>query len=321
MLGLTTDCSKGGWEMSSDSSAASSMSSRETNRRRLLAFLGAGGLGALATLFTRQEARAGHDGTNVMHIGEVNTAAAGRSTELRADVDQDAIHVRNFNAGPNSGALGARCDDGIGVIASSERGIAGFFQTDTGQALGVNGPSGLVASTDNRPALAVQNLNDSDGATAIRAITRGGGTALTAESFGSPSEETGAVAILGVSKAEGEPEALGSRVGVEGVSGTGVGVAATCFDGIALVVNGKAAFGTGGTDVIPAGQNSTFVPFRSSRSTATSRSRWSATQGRVFSPGSSEARDPDSPSISRPHQRRNGPRHRLRSSWSKGWMP
>jgi hypothetical protein len=246
--------------MSSESSAASSHAPGGTNRRRLLAFLGVGGLGTLAALFSRQEARAGHDGTNVMHIGVANQAPPGQGTGLNADLDQAGLHVANFNAGPHAAGVSGRCDGGTGVIGSSERGFAGIFQTATGFALLADGPSNFTANAD-RSVLNVTNGGVSDGAGAISAATRGGNPAVLGESFGSPSETTAAVAIQGVSRAEGGPDELGPGVGVEGISGTGVGVVATCFDGIALAVNGKAAFGTGGTDVIPEGQNSTFVPF------------------------------------------------------------
>jgi hypothetical protein len=61
------------------SSAAPSSSSGETSRRRLLALLGAGGAAGLATLVSRDEARAGHDGSNIFHLGANNQSPGSTS--------------------------------------------------------------------------------------------------------------------------------------------------------------------------------------------------------------------------------------------------
>jgi hypothetical protein len=52
----------------------------------------------------------------------------------------------------------------------------------------------------------------------------------------------------------------GPGTGVQGISGTGVGVEAISAEGQALRVQGRAAFSTADSAVIPAGQNSAFVP-------------------------------------------------------------
>lgn len=48
----------------------------------MLAWVAAGGAAVLATLFSRNEARAGHDGTNVLHLGEGNAAPPGTVTSI-----------------------------------------------------------------------------------------------------------------------------------------------------------------------------------------------------------------------------------------------
>jgi hypothetical protein len=48
-------------------------------------------------------------------------------------------------------------------------------------------------------------------------------------------------------------------VGVQGISGTGIGVQAISADGMALDVVGTAHFSTAGNDAVAAGQNSRFV--------------------------------------------------------------
>jgi hypothetical protein len=69
--------------MSPDTSpAAPASSSGETSRRRLLALLGAGGAAGIATLVSGNEARAGHDGTNVFHLGQINIPPGGNPTVL-----------------------------------------------------------------------------------------------------------------------------------------------------------------------------------------------------------------------------------------------
>ncbi|MDQ5822241.1 MAG: hypothetical protein M3540_12445, partial [Actinomycetota bacterium] len=87
--------------MSTDSAAApSESSSRLTDRRRLLVFLGAGGGAALASLFTRGEARAGHDGTNVLHLGEGNIAP-GRTVIFGSTPGDEGgmLSIRNSPSG------------------------------------------------------------------------------------------------------------------------------------------------------------------------------------------------------------------------------
>ena len=63
-------------------------SSPSTSRRRALGLLGAGGAAAFAALFSRQDAQAGHDGTNTFHLGESNTNPTGTRTVLNANGDR-----------------------------------------------------------------------------------------------------------------------------------------------------------------------------------------------------------------------------------------
>jgi hypothetical protein len=67
--------------------------------------MGAGGAALLATLFSRNEARAGHDGTNVMHLGESNNTPAGASTAVGANTEIFAFRVHNENLGGGGGIL------------------------------------------------------------------------------------------------------------------------------------------------------------------------------------------------------------------------
>lgn len=68
-------------------SPLSASSSGGTSRRRLLAVIGAGGAAVVASQLPRKDALAGHDGTNVLHLGEQNTAPVGKFTQITADAD------------------------------------------------------------------------------------------------------------------------------------------------------------------------------------------------------------------------------------------
>jgi hypothetical protein len=137
--------------MSSDSPAASSPSSSgETSRRRLLTFLGVGGLGALAALFGRGEAQAGHDGTNVLHLGESNVAPAGAATHLETDVPgsgQTGLSVHN----PHGQAITGFSASGIGVFGRCDTGQGGQFSSNSGR--------GVLGGSDSGPG--VQGTSES----------------------------------------------------------------------------------------------------------------------------------------------------------------
>lgn len=54
---------------------------QKKDRRSLLILIGAGGAAAVAALFSRNGgAEAGHDATNVFHLGEDNTAIPSATT-------------------------------------------------------------------------------------------------------------------------------------------------------------------------------------------------------------------------------------------------
>ena len=137
--------------------------SKEKSRRSLLAVVGAGGAAALAAVLSRSNgARAGHDGTNVLHLGEENTAPAGTVTKLLANVGENgesgtAFIVENANSefggaiagtwhGPGTGGgvrglnhspgggpgLEGESDTGPGVLGFGQPGIAGLSMTDNG---------------------------------------------------------------------------------------------------------------------------------------------------------------------------------------------
>lgn len=113
--------------------------------------LGAGGAALVAGLFSRNDARAGHDSTTVLHLGVVNTTADGGWTGLDANVDREAfglqnrgtgggIHVTTRGGSPLVGNVIAPAGGNAVVGASSlEEGQAAFGR---GAGTGVMGSSG-----------------------------------------------------------------------------------------------------------------------------------------------------------------------------------
>lgn len=218
--------------MSNDSAAASSMGTTgATSRRRLLAFLGAGGVAAFASLFSR-DARAGHDGTNVLHLGQNNTAPAGSTTGLHA----------HSTTGPTLELF-----------------------NPSGTALGVHGPSvmepGPTPTEGPTLALFAGHVSSPVAGHALRAETFGGPVAVRGiASSGFPDP------IFGGGPGEGVQGSSGTGTGVVGIAtGTGIGVEARAgvggdsLDAIALNVRGKSRFSTAGAAVIPGGEEMLFV--------------------------------------------------------------
>jgi hypothetical protein len=132
----------------------SAASSTRATRRRLLGLIGAGSAAAVATLLPRNGARAGHDSTNVMHLGEQNSAPAG--TALHATTEGPALSVQNDGTTDSSGgvwgvtqglkpavmgeAVGTG-EEGVGVVGVSSLPPFGDHFGD-GPGTGVRGSSG-----------------------------------------------------------------------------------------------------------------------------------------------------------------------------------
>jgi hypothetical protein len=284
----------------SDSAAASP----ETSRRRLLAWLGAGGVAALATLFSQDEAKAGHDGTNTLHLGEFNHAPPGASTGVEATAEIFALRIHNESTGPDAGGVlassrgeqaaiqgnafdaptGVRgisltateelgehqgvlglsgsgvgvegsAPTGTGVFGRSETGTGGWFETVSGTALQVVGPAGVGANVDGF-IVGVENENTNETAGGIFVVGHGGKPAIEADAL--PGDFGPGVALQGVSGTH-ETFGQGPGTGVQGISGTGIGVEAISENGLALRVQGRAAFSAVGSASVPTGQSSVLV--------------------------------------------------------------
>jgi hypothetical protein len=267
----------------------------------------------LASLFSRDEARAGHDGTNILHLGEANVVAPGARTFVTMDVDlSNAFQVQNVNSGDGAGALrvlgsgrqpaltvesdasaggpgfaaairgvssgpgfgeagrfgegngigvagtsrsgpGIRGDsrEGVAVEGRSESGFGGMFSTEEGDfSVHVGGKAAAFA-------LGVDNgLLVGSAAGGILAISRGGKPAIEGDAL--PSEFSSGIGVQGVSGSD-QTFGQGPGIGVQGISGTGIGVEAVSENGLALRTRGKSAFSTAGAAVIPAKADSVFV--------------------------------------------------------------
>lgn len=164
--------------MNADSPAAPSPSSPgQTSRRRALALLGAGGAAGLATLLSRDEAQAGHDGTNVLHLGQQNNDPGVITTSLNANRASPALGVNNPSGPalacsteavspggtPAVRASGAQIGvEGVSVGAAAgdplgfrRIGIAGRSETGVGVSGTSESGTGVRAQSARGPALAV----------------------------------------------------------------------------------------------------------------------------------------------------------------------
>lgn len=223
--------------------------SRRTSRRRALALLGAGGAAGLGTLLSARPAPSAHDGTNALHVGAFNHAPDGAST-----------------------ALVGRPDEHHPVLSVVHEGAQRAFE--------VSGRTHLAADVE-RDVLTVVNTLASELAGGISATVRGSDDPELGGAHGVEGVALGphGVGVIGVS-GEGPDYGAGPAVGVQGQSGSGVGVLGIAsrsgtgvearshveggaeqkdFDGIALAVRGRPQFNTAGEGVIAAGADSAFV--------------------------------------------------------------
>lgn len=224
--------------MSGDPSTSFPLS-EDTSRRRLLALMGAGGAAALVTLGP-SEAKAGHDTTNVMHLGETNSAPG--SSTIDANVDGPMLLLNNSHS--------------------------------SGTSLHAHKPVGIFVDVEQ---LALMVVNEGAGGGAIEAASKAGGIGVEGSVF--PTDEDlefedqkNGYGVRGIAMSPEGGYGEGPGVGVHGQAGIGTGVLGITSaqgigvearthspDGIALVVNGPSKFSTAGSAVVPAGQNSVFV--------------------------------------------------------------
>jgi hypothetical protein len=241
--------------MSSDSPAQVSAEpwSGRKSRRRLLTFMGAGGAALFASLFSRNGAQAGHDGTNVLHLGEFNNAPPDSETGVSSNVNDFGVSFDNAHTGAQAGGIHTFSRGQLpalqaNAISPAFAGVFGVSSLPPGHppAFGKGSGNGVLGQSGSGSG--VGGISD----------TGQGVSGNSGSGIGVVGTSETAVGVLGAS---GQlPLAQGPGVGVKGMSGTGTGVEAICDNGIALKARGKSAFSTAGSAVIPAGRNSAFVP-------------------------------------------------------------
>jgi hypothetical protein len=237
------------------------------SRGNVLALLGGAVAAALAGVLGRPErALAGHDGTNILHLGELNIWPGTSTTQLHVNNENHALELRNESTTATGAALVAASsntdaphgtidihNDGIAGVAisgwstepgSNEPGDGVGVQGASGSGRGVGGfaPSGTGVHGQSVTGIGVDGLADS-----------GTGVNGTSQSF---------VGVFGHSQSgngvAGECNSPGG-VGTSGASTDGIGVHAVSQNGQALRVEGKAVFSTAGSGTVPRGQNAVFV--------------------------------------------------------------
>lgn len=219
-------------------SQPSPSSSSGTSRRRLFTLMGAGGAAIVASQLPRKDALAGHDGTNIMHLGEQNDAPFGSISQINANVAGPTLVLHNENDSDDASVL--QCDADVGISGR----------------LGVDDPVGPRKTIEA----------GSHGGTAVE------GASFPTDILDPEGEPQLGIGVRGLSHSAEGGYGEGPGVGVHGQSRTGVGVLGTCTgagrgvnarsdspDGMALVVEGKSGFSTAGSALIPAGENSVFV--------------------------------------------------------------
>lgn len=195
----------------------------------MLALLGAGGAAAAAATLPAAIVRAGHDGTNVLHLGEENTAPTGKNTAIAADVSRSAFHVTNASD-DESGAIHGHAAAGIGVLGSSQsfRGVYGHSDDDTGvQGDSING-AGVFGASEHESGVGVQ------------------GTSFTGLGTGVEGSSVSGAGVRAFSES-GHGVFAGSNSGtaIDATSDTGVGVLGWSPEGTGVVGIGSIVRGLG----------------------------------------------------------------------------
>jgi hypothetical protein len=110
----------------------SNLSSQDPSRRRLLTLMGAGGAAILASQLASNEAQAGHNGTNTMHLGETNLSPGGASSSITANVaGAPTLGLLNNNAGGSAIQVQGKAKFSTGGSGVVPAGQASVFVADT----------------------------------------------------------------------------------------------------------------------------------------------------------------------------------------------
>lgn len=257
-----------------DGSQSADVASRETDRRRLLTLLGVGSIAAVAgSLASPKEAHAGHDGSNTFHLGEENVAPGDpmRTTALRGAGTTSVLDVSNEG---NASAINASTQAPMGAAITAfgqewgvvghgnDAGVQGFSFSGTGRGIaGHSDGAGTGVSGVTDTGIGVSGGSGSGTGTGVSGMTETG----TGVHGHASSSGTG---VLGESATGTGGHFESNGTGVQGISGSGAGVVGTSqtgvgglfsSSGLALRTDGKSAFSTAGSAVVPAGSDSVVV--------------------------------------------------------------
>lgn len=210
------------------------------SRRGLLALIGAGGAAAVAAALGRDStAHAAHDGTNVLHVGALNTALPGSATRLAGNVDDVALAAFNPNPGELPVGVGGIASTSV-VAMSGQGGVAEglrerlramrFFIRNAGAAASADGGVGAQGVAGN--GIGVFGGGDlagveGDGFVGVAGFGSFGifGLGTVGVLGGSDTSDLGSPGVAAARAAgPGVLGASGASPGVFGVSNTGAGV-------------------------------------------------------------------------------------------------
>jgi hypothetical protein len=251
------------------------------SRGNVLALLGGAIAGAVAGALGRPErALGGHDGTNVMHLGESNATPVGFGTGVTADADAFALSVINDHTGVQAGGVEVRSQGTRstlevknltpGPATAAVLGVSELPGGGTGDGTGMFGAGGVGVWGTSPSGIGVRADSDTGDAIVGEAGhfgvhargTLGGVIGRSESGVGVDGTSATFVGVFGHSEqgngVAGEcNDAAG--VGTSGSSTDGIGVHAVSQNGQALRVEGRAMFSTAGSGTVPQGQHSVFV--------------------------------------------------------------
>ncbi|MDO8616159.1 MAG: hypothetical protein Q7T33_10580 [Dehalococcoidia bacterium] len=219
---------------------------QEKSRRGLLALVGAGGAAALVALLGRRDgAQAGHDSTDVFHLGEDNAAVPTAVTRRTAGIDDDAALIVD-----NLGGIEFFRDG----LYGNGSGPSSFGVLGTADSEGVVGSGGVVGVVGGSPNVGVIGLGSSlpasaEGPKDLRGLRDAASHAKAAALAGAQSGDVVAqqaeslIGVWGIGDAIGvrgdgptAVDGIGTSVGVRGEGPIGV-------RGFASTATGTAVYG------------------------------------------------------------------------------
>jgi hypothetical protein len=266
---------------------------RSPSRRDVLAALGLGTATVVATQLPRSAARAA-DGDTLL-LGRFNLASSETSLQagdvgLRVSNDtSSAGAVALIGEGKGEGGCGVSgtSEHSVGVMGHSKAGPGGWFSTDAGDALKVDGGARVMGAVEDYLAV-IENAGTGERSGGLIIRSSGSWPALSANAMdgeggwrmdGTAIETRGKLVVEAEARLE-DPSgghggfaaviynhmvdpASGGLLVVQPSGSGGPAVDASCPGGIGLRVSGTARFSTCGSATLPATSTSVMVPLES----------------------------------------------------------